>query len=162
MADAAEPTARRRALMRWAVVWLARLTVGAVFVFAAGPKLLDLRGFATDIGNYQAFPHWSVNLLAGVVPAIELLGAASILTGWKRRGGALMLGALTVGFVVLIASVIVRGIDLQCGCFGRDMEASIVGWPLLVRDLLLLGVIAIAAVDGERPRPRAARARSGV
>ena len=144
-----------RAWARWGVVGLARLVVVAVFAAAALPKLIDLPGFAADIANYRAFPHWSVNLLAGVVPMVELVGAASILTGWKRRGGALMLGGLTVGFIVLIASVIVRGIDVGCGCFGSDVDASPVGWPLLGRDALLLVAIAVAAIDAERPGPAA-------
>jgi putative oxidoreductase len=144
----------RRALGGWGLVWAARLVVSLVFVAAAVPKLLDLPGFAADIANYRAFPAWSVNLLAGIVPMVELVGAASILTGWKRRGGAFVLAALTTGFIVLIASVIVRGIDLQCGCFGSDIDASPVGWPLLLRDALLLVAIAIAAVDVRRPGAR--------
>jgi putative oxidoreductase len=145
---------RPRVARAWAsfgLVWLARIVVGAIFAAAALPKVLDLSGFAADIANYRAFPYWSVNLLAGIVPMVELVGAASILTGWKRRGGALMLGALTVGFVVLIASVMVRGIDVGCGCFGSDQGASPVGWPLLVRDGLLLVAIGIAALHAERP-----------
>lgn len=156
MDEGLEALRRRRAWAGWGLVWLARLVVVLVFVAAAVPKILDLPGFAADIANYRAFPSWSVNLLAGIVPMVELVGAGSILTGWKRRGGALLLGALTTGFIVLIASVIVRGIDLQCGCFGNEVEASPVGWSLLLRDTLLLVAIGIAAVQVRPPVPRGA------
>jgi putative oxidoreductase len=156
MDDRLEPIRRRRALAGWGLVWSARLIVVTVFVAAALPKLLDLPAFAADIANYRVFPHWSVNLLAGIVPMVELVGAASILTGWKRRGGALMLGGLTTGFIILIASVIMRGIDIECGCFGSDVEASPVGWPLLLRDALLLMAIGIAAVQTRWPWARGA------
>jgi uncharacterized membrane protein YphA (DoxX/SURF4 family) len=126
--------------------------VAAVFIAAAVPKIVDLEGFATDIASYQSFPYWSVNLLAAVVPMIELWGAFALLVGWKRRGAALALGLLTVGFIALVSSVIVRGIDLQCGCFGHDVQASAVGWPLLLRDVALLAAIAVAAIDVPRPR----------
>jgi putative oxidoreductase len=151
MADRLDTFRRRRALASWSLVWVARIVVATVFVAAAVPKLLDLPGFATDIASYRAFPHWSVNLLAGIVPMVELVGAASILTGWKRRGGALVLGTLTTGFIVLVASVMWRGLDIECGCFGSEVGASPVGWPLLLRDALLLVAVGIAAVAAKRP-----------
>lgn len=136
----------------WAIatVWAARLGVAAVFVLAAIPKLLDVPAFAADVRNYQAFPDATVHLVAGIVPAMELVGAASLVTGLERRAGAVVLGLLTIGFIALIASVLVRGIDLQCGCFGRDAEAASVGWSLVARDVALLVAIGIAAACPSR------------
>ena len=136
----------RRHLTSWRVpapiVWLARAAVGGVFAYAAVPKLVDPVSFATTIANYQAFPYWSWNALAAVVPTMELVGALSVLTGWKRQAGAVLLGALTCGFLALIASVIIRGIDVSCGCFGSEASVSSgVGWELFFRDVgLLVGV----------------------
>jgi hypothetical protein len=42
---------------------------------------------------------------------------------------------------------------LQCGCFGYDAAASSVGMPTLVRDVVLLVAIVIAAWPVPRPRP---------
>lgn len=136
-----------RQLVRAAVIWAARIAVAATFVVAAVPKAIDLEAFAVDIRNYQAFPEWSLHLLAGIVPMFELVGAVAIASGRERwvRAGAVVLGALTLAFVALVASVIVRGIDLQCGCFGHDVEASSVGVPTLVRDAVLLAGIGLAA-----------------
>ena len=77
--------------LRDLVIWLARLTVAAVFVYAAIPKLLDPVAFADDVANYQAFPYWSWNLIAVFVPMLELLGALALLTGVARRGGVAVL-----------------------------------------------------------------------
>jgi putative oxidoreductase len=123
---------------------LGRMIVGGVFVFAGVLKLLDPAAFAQDIANYQAFPHWTWNLAAAVVPVTEILAGLAVLTGIKRRAAALVLGSLTLAFIGLILSVIVRDIDLSCGCFGEATEASEVGWPLLFRDLGLLIAIAVA------------------
>ena len=130
-----------------AIVWAARLGVAITFVVAAVPKVIELEAFALDIRNYQVFPEWSLYLLAAIVPMFELVGAAAIVSGRERwvRSGALVLGSLTAAFVALVASVIVRGIDLQCGCFGQDAAASSVGVPTLVRDVVLLAAIMIAA-----------------
>lgn len=132
--------------IRATVVWAARVVVAATFVVAAIPKADDLVGFGEDIRNYQAFPDWSLYALAAIVPMVELVGAAAVLSGrdrWVRAGGV-VLGLLTVAFIALIGSVIARGIDLDCGCFGKEAEAKAVGWPTLWRDVALLGAIAVA------------------
>jgi hypothetical protein len=133
-----------------AAIWIARLVVAGVFVIAAVPKVADLAAFSEDVAAYRVFPDWSVHVIAAVVPMIELVGAAALLGGLKRRAGSILLGALTIGFIALIASVIARGIDLQCGCFGRDVEAASVGWPTLWRDVVLLGAIVVAALEPRR------------
>ncbi len=135
--------------MRWIATWLARVVAGGVFLYAALPKLVDPVAFAEDIGNYQFFPYQLDNLIAGIVPLLEIIGAVAVLTGFKRRAGAVLLSALTVGFLVLILSVIVRDIDLACGCFGRGDEAAKVGWSLFWRDVGLL----VATVAAALPKP---------
>jgi uncharacterized membrane protein len=131
---------------------LGRLIAGGVFVFAGVHKLLDPATFAQDIANYQAFPWWTWNTAAAVVPIAEVLAGLAVLIDFKRRAGALVLASLTFAFLGLILSVIVRDIDLSCGCFGKAAEASAVGWPLFVRDVALLVAIAAAYLPAERVR----------
>ncbi len=135
-------------------ITLARLIVAAVFIVAALPKIVDPVSFAEDIANYEVFPFWSSNLLAGVVPMLELTAAIAIVTGWKRRGAALLLGALTVGFIALIASAIARDLNIDCGCFGQQNEASKVGWPRLLEDIGLLALIVLASLHPRARDPR--------
>ena len=42
-----------------------------------------------------------------------------------------------------------RGIDLNCGCFGEVTEASSVGWPMFLRDVGLLIAIVAAYLPPE-------------
>jgi len=144
----AEPIAHRRLAALLALAAPAsRLLVAAIFVAAAIPKLLDPLAFSAAIGNYQVFPYWSWNALTALVPMLELVAAAMLLCRSTRRAGALILSSLTLAFIALIASVLVRGVDVECGCFGQSVAAENVGWPLLLRDLLLLLGIAV----GSRP-----------
>ena len=145
--------------LRTGLVWAARILVAGTFAAAAVPKLADPAGFAEAVANYQTFPHWSVNLIAGFVPALELLGALMLLVGYRRPAASVALGGLTLGFIVLIASVIVRGIDVGCGCFGRADAASEVGWPLLLRDVGLLVAIVVASLPVVPGTHAATRAR---
>ena len=141
-------------LLRLAIVWGARITAAAVFVYAAVPKIDDLVGFADDIRNYQVFPEWSLYFIAAIVPMVELVAAVAFVSGRERlvRAGGLVLGLLTIAFIALIASVIVRGIDLQCGCFGKQTAADAIGWPTLVRDVALLVAIVVGMVARVPPR----------
>lgn len=141
---------------KWMLIFgvLGRLIAGGVFIYAGIIKLIDPVAFAEDIANYQAFPHWTWNLAAAIVPIAEVVGGLALVTGFKRRASAVMLGSLTVAFIGLILSVIVRGIDLNCGCFGEAVEASRVGWPLVLRDLgLLLALVAAYLPPERRVRP---------
>jgi hypothetical protein len=135
-----------RARVVWLAIWTARLVAGGVFIYAAIPKLIDPAAFAEDIGNYQAFPYQLDNLLATIVPLMELLGGLALISGIQRRGGSLLLSGLTMGFLVLILSVIVRDIDLASGCDGASEDAANVGWPLFFRDLGLLAATVIAGL----------------
>ncbi len=138
--------------VRFAIVWAARIAVAATFVIAATPKVVELEAFATAIDNYRAFPRWSINGLAAVVPMLELVGAAAVMSGRQRwvRAGAIVLGGLTTAFIALVVSVLTRGIDLQCGCFGGNELTELVGWPTLVRDVALLSAIVVAGLETRR------------
>ena len=120
-----------RAWSRLAIVWAARLGAAATFVVAAVPKADDLVGFAEDIRNYQAFPDWSLYAIAAIVPMLELVGAAALLSTRERwvRAGGVVLGGLTLAFIALIASVIGRGRrrgpgDVEARSQARDPEAE--------------------------------------
>jgi putative oxidoreductase len=137
---------------REALAWLARLVLAGVFLTAAAPKLHDPAAFAAAIANYQAFPDATVNLIATVVPALELLGALALLTPW-RRGGALLLASLLLGFTVLLAVSLARGLDLSCGCFGAADGADS-GEPVSPLHLLRnLGLLALAGLVLAARRP---------
>lgn len=152
MADATKASA----LARTGAIWLARLVVAGVFVAAAVPKIEDPDLFSIDISYYEAFPYWGWNFIAVVVPAMELVGAAAIVSGWKRQAGAVMLALLNAGFLALILSVIVRGIDVNCGCFGHGGEQQAIGWWEFWRDVALMAGIVVAGL--RTPSERAAPA----
>ncbi|MBK7827283.1 MauE/DoxX family redox-associated membrane protein [Nannocystis sp.] len=137
------------------LAWLARLSLAGVFLAAAAPKLADPAAFAAAIANYQAFPDVSVNLIATLVPTLELIGALALLTPW-RRGGALLLAGLLLGFTALLAVSLARGLDLSCGCFGAS--ASETADPVSALHLLRnLGLLALAALVLAAPRPASVR-----
>ena len=113
-----------------------RLVVGGVFIWAGLVKIFDPLGFAHAIANYRVFPHWMSFMLALVLPWMEIICGAFLVLGLFRRSSSLLLSLFLVGFLVLIVSTMIRGINIDCGCFGQLSQR--VDYKLLSTDCVLL------------------------
>jgi uncharacterized membrane protein YphA (DoxX/SURF4 family) len=117
----------------------ARFAVAAILIVAAVGKLRDPQGFAQDIANYRMLPAGLVPVAAATLPGIEVaLGAALVLGVWTRSAGIATTGLLLL-FTIGIGSALVRGIDIDCGCFGGHGHP--VSWWTFARDV---GFVAAA------------------
>ncbi len=111
-------------------VLCARALVAGVFTWAAIPKLVDPAQFAESIANYHLLPTAVIGPLAAGLPVLELVVAAALLVGVHARGAALVAIALLVVFAGGMAQAILRGIDLDCGCFGAATRAQVTWWSV--------------------------------
>ena len=120
------------------------LAVAGVFLRAAWPKLLDPGAFALMVFRYQTLPDGAINLVALILPWIELICAVALLAipRWRSAAGALIVGMLVV-FTVLLISTIIRGIDISCGCFSVDAEAATIGWSSVIRNVVLVALTCL-------------------
>src|SRR6266511_770382 len=99
--------------------WALRLGLGALFIVAGVLKLRDPTTFATEIANYRFLAELAP-WLAATLPMIEVaLGAALIVApvAWRRAAALATVGLLVV-FTVAVTQAVVRGINVDCGCFG--------------------------------------------
>ncbi len=127
------------------VVFLARFVLGIVFVVAAVDKIAVPEVFAVSVEAYQIIPVPLVNLFALVVPWIELLCGIFLLAGVRMRASSLVLGMLLILFIFALLSAMVRGLKIDCGCFGAQ-HASPVSWGKIGEDLGLLCLAIIAYI----------------
>jgi len=118
------------------VIFVFRLVVGGVFIWAGITKIFDPLGFAQDIADYKAFPRWLSFFSALFLPWVEVFCGICLISGIFPKASALLLSVLLVSFLVLIAVTIGRGIDIDCGCFGGWSQK--VDFPLVFSDALLL------------------------
>ena len=130
------------------VVRTAQIAIGALFIVAAAGKIADVPDFARQLHNYRLAPLWSENLLAAVLPWIELCAGAALVTGRLRRGGAFLVLALMLVFTVAVGSAWARGLDFHCGCFGK-LGASTMGARKFAENI---GLIVLAGVAAVRPK----------
>ena len=136
--------------MRRGIVLLARLALGAIFLYAAATKVPDMAAFAKDVANYRLLPAALVPFVAAVVVGIEIVVGLALVTGLWARAAALVAAGMLVVFVAGLSQALLRGIDLRCGCFGGDDAAD---WWTVLRDLAML-VPALVVLFTPVPVPR--------
>ena len=113
-----------------------RLVVGGMFIWAGVTKIIDPLGFAQNIANYRVFPEGISFFLALVLPWIEVICGVFLILGIFLSASALLLSGFLVVFLVLIAATLIRGIDIDCGCFGS--LSGKVDYKLILTDSILL------------------------
>ena len=118
------------------ILFAFRLVVGGIFIWAGLLKIFDPLGFAESIANYKAFPQVISFFLAMVLPWIEVICGVLLILGIFRSASALLLSGVLAAFLVLIAVTILRGIDIDCGCFGNLSRK--VDYKLILTDSVLL------------------------
>jgi putative oxidoreductase len=126
---------------RWLLASIPRVLLAAVFLLAGGLKLLDPAAFAVEIDRYQLIPWWTCALLALFLPWLELSVGAGLLSRRFAKGALAWATALLVIFSVALLSAMLRGLSIDCGCFGRLWQATGTLWPL-IRNLVLLAIVA--------------------
>lgn len=119
-----------------------RLLVGGAFVFAGALKVANPAKFATDIGNYRLAPHELINLIAILLPWVEVTTGVFVLAGIWTRAAAAIITSLTVSFFFIIVSALARGLNIECGCFGT-VGGKHIGLVSLAIDTALFGLAAV-------------------
>jgi putative oxidoreductase len=114
-----------------------RIALGGLFVFAGATKAYDPGAFAVEIQRYNLIP-WLPGALAAVyLPWLEILVGALLVVKRFDRGALMLITCLLLVFSFALASATVRGLGIDCGCFGKAFAATGTVFPL-VRNLLLL------------------------
>ena len=131
---------------------LCRLVLGGIFLYAGAIKSQDVTAFAGNIANYQILPYSLNYLVAATLPYVEVLAGVFLLANSKVRPAALLIGVLNLLFMIALASAIVRGLDIDCGCFRAESQTT--PGVALVRDagFLLLAVLVFWLRGGRVPR----------
>lgn len=131
-----------------------RFFFSALFLYTGALKLADPGGFAADIANYRMLPEALVGPLALALPVFELVIGVAFLLASHARGAALLSALLLTVFAVAMAQAKLRGIDLDCGCFGAS-EQSQVSWTKVTLDLVL-AMLCLWLLWAQRPAGNAA------
>ena len=129
----------------------ARLVLGGLFLYAGFVKIADPAAFAGEIAAYRLLPYFGNYLAAAVLPWLELICGVLLVVGYRSMAAAAVILFLTTLFMAALASTIVRGLDIDCGCFRHGGEKTS-AWTALGRDALLFvtGLIVVCAQKRKR------------
>jgi uncharacterized membrane protein YphA (DoxX/SURF4 family) len=115
----------------------ARWVLGATFIYASYSKILAPAAFAKIIYGYDLFPAALINLLAIILPFVELIAGMALIFGFYPRSAVLIVNVLLLAFIVSLSINIIRGHEFDCGCFAINADGqSTFSEPLLIRDVI--------------------------
>jgi uncharacterized membrane protein YphA (DoxX/SURF4 family) len=144
------------------VVLALRLVLAAVFLYAAHDKALAPAAFAKIVYQWQVGGAVFSNLVAVILPWVEIVAGLLLLFGCWTKEAALVVAGLLLSFNLAATSVLARGIDVEnCGCTsvkateGPRSPFQGVGWFLLTRNTLLFAAALAVAVAPARASARA-------
>ncbi len=119
------------------LVLAASIAMAAVFIYAGIDKIRDPLSFADSVAGFAILPAVLINLLAIGLPPFEIASGLMLLGPWTRRVGALAVAVLSIIFFTALASALLRGLTLDCGCFGTGAPSRSRMWLELALDAVL-------------------------
>ncbi|MDR0532744.1 MAG: DoxX family membrane protein [Verrucomicrobiales bacterium] len=127
-------------LSPWTVVLL-RVLIAGVFIYAGATKIANPRAFADSIASFRMLPSELINVIALGLPVFEaMLGVFLLMGKWKRQAAFVIL-LMSLAFCIIIIQALVRGLEVNCGCFGAGATSQWDVWLSLGRDVLLVFLV---------------------
>jgi uncharacterized membrane protein YphA (DoxX/SURF4 family) len=115
-----------------------RWSLGLIFIYAGGSKLLAPRAFARVISGYDLIPEPLLPVVAIGLPALELLAGVGLI--FKIRGSLPVISGLLLLFLAVLGYGIWQDLDVDCGCFTPEELAEKDGLKrAFYRDLAMMG-----------------------
>ncbi len=124
-----------------------RVILGSLFIWAGTMKFLDVDSFVETVGYFKIAPFdkgpWDM-WLGYMLPVFEILVGAALILGVLLKGAMLSVLLLTVGFLTAVISAHSRGLNIECGCFGKAL--SFTNYHTHIAVLIIMTVMSIALV----------------
>jgi uncharacterized membrane protein YphA (DoxX/SURF4 family) len=96
----------------------ARLVLGIVLLVSGGLKVTSPAVSARAVRAFQILPFEFAGYVGYALPIVEIIVGLLLVVGLFTRASAAVGGLLMVAFVIGIASAWMRGLTIDCGCFG--------------------------------------------
>ena len=144
-ADSAHPN-QRHPLRHWLLLVM-RLALGGTFALAAWFKFPAPQALADAIVGFELI-HESMALEAAIILIwLEIICGTCMILGLWTRATAIVISGMLIVFQVGLISVVERGIEVNCGCFGQINEMQ-VGWMTVARNAVLLLICLFLFIVG--------------
>jgi uncharacterized membrane protein YphA (DoxX/SURF4 family) len=154
------------------IIWIGRLVLGAIFVYAGFAKLLmpnthlwpyfflkfsvstNLTMFQQQVESYKMLSPEAASFLAHTLPFVEIVVGLMLIVGWGLRIWASMVTLIMVGFLAVVTRAYLLHMDINCGCFGTPEKLT---GMTVVRDASFSALAVLmtyfAFVEARKPHP---------
>ena len=96
---------------------LFRILLGLIFLFAGIAKISDPVRFIFTLREFNLFSEAVIPFMALYLPWLEFILGLFLILGLLYRASAFLLACLNTMFAIAILTVVVRGMEIDCGCF---------------------------------------------
>lgn len=148
------PDSRLKTISEWKghawISMLFRWILGFIFLAACFYKIKEPAQFALSIATYEILPLPLINVMAIVLPWVELTAGLMLIVGFQVRPAALMVAGMMTMFLVALTIALGSGQDMSCGCFASTDTGDSINGLTLVRDSLLLLIAAYVLLLDKR------------
>lgn len=132
----------------------ARLVLGGVLVVAGALKVTDPQSSVVAVRAYRLLPAFLETIVGWGLPFAEIALGLLLLAGIATRAVAAATAILLLVFILAVVSAAVRGLSIDCGCFGGGGEVA-PGQTAYGTELLRdVGLVLLALWLVWRPRSR--------
>tara|TARA_Y100000758_G_C15861431_1_gene353100 strand:- start:1 stop:450 length:450 start_codon:yes stop_codon:yes gene_type:complete len=114
-----------------------RIILGAVFLWASFGKILEPGDFARSISNYHIVPFGIENIIALILPWLELLIGMGLILGIMVDGSVQISAILLIMFILMIGQAMLRGFNIECGCGLK--EGEMIGLNKILENIVFIG-----------------------
>lgn len=114
---------------------LCRIVLGAVLIYASIDKISNPEDFGKIIYSYQLLPEEMINLTAIILPWLELITGLFLIFQIWMSGTVLLTNSLFMVFIAAILSALLRGLDIDCGCFSTSGGKGSINMITFFRDV---------------------------
>jgi uncharacterized membrane protein YphA (DoxX/SURF4 family) len=158
--------------VRRAVIWIARLVLGGIFIFAGYSKIFlpnfmfrplfalkfslstNLTNFAFQVDSYKLLPPGGVSFVAHTLPFFEIGLGLLLFIGWRLRLWATLATLLILGFLAAVTRAYLLHMQINCGCFATPEPLT--GWTV-VRDSAFAALAVVMTIfvflEARKPHP---------
>ncbi|RLB08987.1 MAG: hypothetical protein DRG39_08120 [Deltaproteobacteria bacterium] len=126
-----------------------RWILGLLFIYASIDKIRYPQEFLKILYNYRIFPDIILNPIVIILPWLELITGVCLLTGLFMEGAVLLINLLLISFFLIILVDMLKGINIECGCFNLTENPSAKNSMLwyLIRDAFLISMATYLMKD---------------
>jgi len=128
-----------------------RLVLAATFLVSSFGKLVDIKHYSVAlVYNLDILPGPLAIAFGWALPFIELTCGVCLLLGVLTRLSALGITLMSISFLITKIILLVRGTDVDCGCFGA-IGSTMASWSIYLDPIIfLLSVTILFSSRGSR------------